>query len=84
MISWTAKGGTTEYNARTAMAKREWLARTLPTVTWNTIKVVAYGTNKRTACGDGILFDDEEPNRTTWGRGAYEPCRILEVLAHLA
>ena len=83
IISWTAKGGSDEYNARVATAKREWLARNLPTVTWNTIKVVAYGTNKKTACGDGILFDDEEPNRKAWGRGAYEPREILEILARL-
>ena len=83
IISWTSKGGSDEYNARVATAKREWLARNLPTVTWNTIKVVAYGTNKRTACGDGILFDDEEPNREAWGRGAYEPRGILAILAKL-
>lgn len=83
IISWTAKGGTAEYNARTAMAKREWLARNLPTVTWNEIRVVAYGTDKKTATGGGILFDDEKPNRTAWGLGAYEPCKILEILAHL-
>ena len=84
IISWTAKNGTDEYNARVAMAKREWLARNLPTVTWNTIRVVAYGTDKKTATGGGILFDDEEPNRIAWGRGAYEPHEILETLAHLA
>ena len=83
IISWTAKNGTAEYNARTAAAKREWLARNLPTVTWNEIRVVAYGTDKRTATGGGILFDDEEPNRNAWGRGAYEPREILEILARL-
>lgn len=84
IISWTAKNGTDEYNARTENAKREWLAQNLPTVTWNTIRVVAYGTDKRTATGGGILFDDERPNREAWGRGAYEPREILAVLAHLA
>ena len=83
VISWTAKGGTAEYNARIAMAKREWLARNLPTVTWNEIRVVAYGTDKKTATGGGILFDDEEPNRKAWGRGAYEPREILAILARL-
>ena len=83
IISWTAKNAPAEYNARIANAKREWLARNLSTVTWNTIRVVAYGTDKRTATGGGILFDDEEPNREAWGRGAYEPREILEILAHL-
>ena len=83
IISWTAKGGNAEYNARVAMAKREWLARNLPTVTWNEIRVVAYGTDKRMATGGGILFDDEEPNRNAWGRGAYAPAEILAVLARI-
>ena len=38
IISWMAKGGTEEYNTRTENAKREWLARNLPTVVWNTIR----------------------------------------------
>ena len=37
IISWTAKNAPAEYNARIATAKREWLARMLPTVTWNEI-----------------------------------------------
>lgn len=83
VISWGAKDATAEYNARVAIAKREWLARMLPTVTWNTIRIVEYGTDKRTATGGGILFDDEEPNRNAWGRGAYEPREILEFLASI-
>jgi hypothetical protein len=83
IISWTAKGGTAEYNARTEMAKCEWLARNLPTVTWNMIRVVAYGTDKKIATGGGILFDDEIENRKACGRGAYEPREILEILATL-
>ena len=84
IISWTAKGAPAEYNEAVANAKREWLHKNFPTVTWNTIKVVAYGTNKRTATGGGILFDDEEPNRKIWGKGAYEPHNILKVLNEMA
>ena len=83
IISWTAKNAPTEYNARVALAKREWLARMLPTVTWDTIRIVEYGTDKRTATGGGILFDDEEPNRNAWGRGAYEPREMFAVLARV-
>ena len=83
IISWTAKNAPADYNARVATAKREWLARHLKSVKWNEIKVVEYGTNKRTACGAGILFDDEEPNRKTWGAGAHEPAEIVEVLKAL-
>ena len=83
IISWTAKNAPAEYNARIAIAKREWLEKHLASVKWNEIKVVEYGTNKYMACGGGILFDDEEPNRTAWGTGAHEPREIVEVLKGL-
>lgn len=83
IISWTAKNAPAEYNAKVATAKREWLARHLTSVKWDEIKVVEYGTNKRTVCGAGILFDDEKPNRDTWGTGAHEPREIVEVLKAL-
>ena len=83
IISWTAKNAPAEYNARIATAKREWLGKHLASVKWNEIKVVEYGTNKYMACGGGILFDDEEPNRATWGAGAHEPREIVEVLKAL-
>lgn len=80
IISWTSKGGRADYNERVAQAKREWLAKHLPSVTWNKIKIVEYGTPKST-CGKGILFDDEYNNRMEWGAGAYTPDMIFEVLA---
>lgn len=83
IISWTAKGAPTEYNEAVAKAKRDWLHKHLPSVTWNEIKVVEYGTNKYMATGGGILFDDEEPNRKIWGKGAYDPQYIVEVLKSL-
>lgn len=83
IISWTAKGGSEEYNALVDMAKRLWLAKHLPSVHWDEIKIVQYGTNKREACGGGILFDDEENNRKTWGQDAYEPQDIVTILKSL-
>ena len=83
IISWTAKVDDPAYDKRVATAKREWLHRHLPSVTWDEIKVVKFGTDKKTATGGGILFDDEEPNRTAWGAGAHEPHEIVEVLKAL-
>lgn len=83
IISWTAKNAPAEYNAKVATAKREWLGKHLASVKWDEIKVVEYGTNKYIATGGGILFDDEEPNRNTWGDGAYEPQDIVKVLKEL-
>lgn len=80
IISWTSKGGTDAYNMAVAGAKMEWLAKHLPSVTWDEIKIVPYGTNKKQACGDGILFDDEAGNRNAWGKGAFEPSDIFAVM----
>ena len=83
IISWTSKGGSTGYNARVMAAKYGWLANHLPSVDWDCVRVVPYGTDKLMATGGGILFDDEEPNRTNWGEGAYAPDRIFEILKAL-
>ena len=83
VISWTAKHGTHEYNARVAQAKRAWLDKHLHSVRWDTIKVVEYGTNKYNACGGGILFDDEEGNRNAWQEESYTPDKIMEILINL-
>ena len=82
IISWLAKSEDNEYNERIAIAKREWLAKHLPSVQWNNINIVAYGTPKST-CGNGILFDDEEPNRKEWKGKAYNVDNILEILKNL-
>ena len=83
IISWTAKSGSEAYNMAVEMAKRAWLARHLPSVEWDEIKVVRYGTDKLTATGGGILFDDEEGNRSAWGEGAFHPDHIVEILKGL-
>ena len=80
VISWTSKGGTDLYNGEVALAKMVWLHKHLPSVVWDNIKIVAYGTNKKVTCGDGILFDDELNNRRIWGADAYTPDRIFEIL----
>lgn len=80
IISWLSKNGTEEYNEAVTLAKLGWLAKHLPSVKWNEIKIVEYGTPKETL-GNGVLFDDEIPNRVAWGVGAYEPEKIFEILA---
>ena len=82
IISWTAKNSTEEYNERVARAKREWLKKHLPSVRFDEIHIVEYGTPKST-CGKGILFDDEEKNRLEWNGTAYNVNNILEVLKNL-
>lgn len=82
IISWLAKNGTEEYNTRVTKAKIDWLKVHLGSVEFNEIHIVKYGTPKYTL-GNGILFDDEEPNRNAWGDGAYDVHNILEVLENL-
>lgn len=83
VISWLSKTSTPEYDAMVSSAKMFWLGRHLPSVKWDEIKIVSYGTNKWESCGEGILFDDEARNRDTWGGAAYEPNNIFEVLSEL-
>ena len=84
VITWTAKVNDPVYHAKVYAEKLGWLAKHLPSVAWDTILVKPYGTDKKTACGDGILFDDETANREAWGVGAYEPAEIVKVLKGLA
>lgn len=82
VISWTSKGGTTEYNNAVANVKREWLKKHLASVKFDNINIIPYGTPKST-CGNGILFDDEEKNRIEWNGTAYNEKNIIEVLKAL-
>ena len=79
VISWLSKNGSAEYNAKVTETKKAWLAKHLPSVHWDNIIIVAYGTPKETL-GTGILFDDEERNRNNWNGIAYDVNNILEVL----
>ena len=83
IISWTSKSGSVEYNERVKIAKLKWLAKHLPSVKWDNIYIVPYGTPKH-EISSGILFDDEKPNREKWGEGAYDVENILGVLRAVA
>jgi len=82
IISWLSKSSTPEYNEAVTEAKLAWLSRHLPSVQFTKIIIVPYGTPKQTL-GSGILFDDEEKNRTAWGDGAHDETEIFEVLKSL-
>ena len=84
VISWLSKCGSDAYNEAVTAVKREWLAKHLPSVEWDEIHIVKYGTPKSTcrSC-PGILFDDEERNLKEWGAGAVIASSLLEVLRNL-
>ena len=84
VISWLSKTGSPAYNEAVTAVKREWLAKHLPSVEWDEIHIVKYGTPKSTCrtC-PGILFDDEQRNLDEWGAGAVIASNLLEILRNL-
>lgn len=82
IISWLSKCSDNDFDNAVTVAKIRWLRKHLPSVHWDSINIVRYGTPKNTI-GCGILFDDEEPNRKMWGEGAYDVHNILEILKEI-
>ena len=82
IISWLSKTSTDDFNAEVTQAKLAWLRQHLPSVHFDEIIIVEYGTPKQ-MFGNGILFDDEKPNRDNWNGVAYDVDNILEILKKL-
>jgi len=86
VVSWLAKNSTAEYDERVTKAKIEWLQKHLKSVEFTEIHIVPYGTPKETVVHNpnGILFDDEEPNRANWKGTAYDVNEIIGILKAIA
>lgn len=86
IISWLAKNSNEVYDASVTKAKQKWLAKHLPSVKFDEINIVPYGTPKQNfiKTATDILFDDEEKNRNEWTGIAYNATEIMEVLKTLA
>lgn len=82
IVSWLSKASTAEYDKAVTEAKREWLAKHLKSVRFDYIDILPYGTPKEMG-RNGILFDDEERNRTNWNEIAYDVSEIIETLKAL-
>lgn len=83
VISWLAKNSNEEFDELVTFVKMQWLKKRMPSVKWDEINIVAYGTPKSNF-GQGILFDDEENNRKEWGGIAYDVKNIIEILKKVA
>ena len=85
VVSWLAKGSNADYDERVTNAKMEWLAKHLPSVHWDNINIVEYGTPKENFCETpfDILFDDEEKNRENWNGIAFDVDDIMGILKTL-
>lgn len=86
IISALSRTGDTDFHARIKEAKSKWLAQHLPSVDWDEIHYVPYGSNKIEYATDelSMLFDDEFGNRAQWIGVTHTPDKILEVLRYLA
>ena len=82
IISWTSRAGSDEFCEQIKLAKLKWLHQHLPSVHFNHIFIIPYGTPKQNY-GKGILFDDECGNRDNWNGCAYDVHNILEILREL-
>lgn len=88
VVSWGAMGGSSDYLARTAVAKRQWLKRHLKS-RLNAVYVVPYGTPKHSVIADSanaILVDDNETIRNEWHGETLDATNskgMMDALAHL-
>lgn len=85
IISWLSKESNADYDREVRNAKREWLKKHFPELQFDEIHLVKYGTPKaHIAKTRGILFDDEEQNRSAWNKGeSFEPKDIFEIIESL-
>lgn len=85
IVSWLSKHGTEAYDMAVTEAKLNWLAKHMPSVHWDAIHIVPYGTPKQNFCDSplDILFDDEELNRNNWTGRAYGVNDIMGVLRNI-
>ena len=85
IISWLSKSGSENYASEVTTAKLNWLKKHLPSVTFDAIYIVPYGTPKSTVTKavNAVLFDDEQRNRDEWllHKGhAFTPDRIFDII----
>ena len=88
IISWLSKDPDPDYGEAVTAAKIDWLKRHLPSVDFDNIFIVPYGTPKE-SIADGVLFDDEKPNRDAWTKAnadnlSFDTDALLKVLRDLA
>ena len=86
IVSWLAKNSNDEFDRKVTETKIHWLKVHMKSVRFDEIHIVKYGTPKETVVNhpDGILFDDEMPNRRNWKGEAYDESKIMEVLKSVA
>lgn len=89
ICSWLAKDSSLDYEIAVTYSKLKWIEKHLPSVSFDEIRIIKYGTPKHEICSDyGFLFDDEEKNRKEWersGKGlAFNEKEIFKILKLLS
>ena len=86
IISWLSKESSdANYDEAVTKAKIQWLAKHLPSVTWDKINIIPYDVPKEKFCYNelDILFDDNQTVREKWLGRAYAENEIMTVLNSL-
>ena len=83
VISWGAKGGTTEYTRRVKKAKVSWLKKHGLNI--QEIHVVKYGTSKQSVARhkNAVLVDDETGNLNKWRGMTINATNSMAMMAQL-
>lgn len=87
VISALSKEPEPNFDKRVIAAKEKWLAKHLPSVTFDSLDFVPYTAVKNDVVANSecaVLFDDECRHREAWNGFAYEPSEIFEILKLLA
>lgn len=83
IISWTSKESSAEFHEVVAAEKMRWLKKHLPSVDWDKIHIVPYGTPKHSLTKEenyNFLFDDNAEIRSEWPDTAFDEKDILRTL----
>ena len=66
-------------DVRVKQTKLEWFETHIPSVKFDNVYIVDYGTPK-TSLAKGILFDDEEHNRNEWNGIAFDEKDLIKKM----
>lgn len=84
ILSCLSINGTKEYHKRVDAVKRKWLKKHLPSVKFDTVKIIPYTHNKEQfANKNDILFDDSIDVRNNWKGKVFTQDNIIQNLKGL-
>lgn len=83
IITWTSMHSSPAFHEAVAKEKMLWLKKHLPSVAWDEIHIIPYGTPKISVAeepGVAVLFDDNEEIRNNWPGFRFDETQILHIL----